>query len=412
MKTNLLVRTISLVSLTCAIPTPPVFAGTESQAVIPELAPPPLSPWEFRLTPYGWLTGLDGTTAVGGLTTDIDAPFFNDVLDNLKMAAALEFEARNGKWGLILDGFYADLGADASPSGPSYKSASMDLKQFIGQASVAYRVYESQNAFVDVFAGARYNGAWIDLGAVIDPAGVTTATTNVSNSFTSAVDAEAQAIVDPRIQEYQNAAASDRAIIESEVEADIRTNANARVKEDLEAQLIEFRRNNGLRPEALVLDRISNAVRKEADDLAEATAELKVAQLRATVDSTLQSDVDRAQRKVDRANKQLAKALDTEVSDNLPTQASSDKQWVDPIIGARAQYNFNDRWFVAGNADIGGFGVSSDITWSLEATVGYNFTRHVSAELGYRYLYTDYSDSGFVYDVAQAGIYTGLNIRF
>jgi opacity protein-like surface antigen len=85
---------------------------------------------------------------------------------------------------------------------------------------------------------------------------------------------------------------------------------------------------------------------------------------------------------------------------------------VDPIIGVRGQYNFNDKWYVAGNTDIGGFGVSSDITWSVEAVVGYNFTRNVSAELGYRYLYTDYQDGGFIFDMAQAGIYTGVNIRF
>jgi hypothetical protein len=184
------------------------------------------------------------------------------------------------------------------------------------------------------------------------------------------------------------------------------------VKEKVERQLVEIRRNNGLTPEAIVLNRLTRAIRRETAALAEATAELKVAQLRASVDSTLLGDVDRAQKKVAKADKQLASALDTQVTNALPTKGSDNKQWVDPIIGARAQYNFNDRWFVAGNADIGGFGVSSDITWSLEATVGYNFTRNVSAELGYRHLYTDYSDGGFDYEMAQAGIYTGLNIRF
>ncbi len=389
-----------------------LHAGTDAKEVVPEITPAPVSPWEFRLTPYGWLPGLDGTSGAGGITTDVDAPFFNDILDTVKMAGALNFEARNGKWGFIVDGFYADLGADGSPPGPLYQSASVDLKQFIGQATIAYRVYESPKGFVDFFAGARYNGIWVDLGAVIDPAGIATVTTNVSNVITRALENEAQAVVDLRVQEYQSAAAADRILIEKEIQASIENDAAAGVKEDLKRELVQIRHNNRLNPETIVLDRIAQAVKKETVALAEATAELKVAELRAKEDPALQNEVNKAQQKVAKADKKLASALDTEVSNGLPTKASDNKQWVDPIIGARAQYNFNDRWFVAGNADIGGFGVSSDLTWSIEAAVGYNFTRNVSAELGYRYLYTDYSDGGFVYDMAEAGIYTGLNIRF
>ncbi len=412
MKTNLITRAALLAPVAFAIAPLVTIAGTDSKEIIPEVTPAPVSSWEFSLTAYGWLTGLDGTVGVDSLATDVDAPFFNEILDDLKMAAALNFEARTGKWGFILDGFYADLGAGGSLPGTVYKSASLDLKQFIGQATVAYRVYESPKGFVDVFAGARYNGMWVDIGAVVDPAGVTTISNDASSAITSAVDSEAEAIVQPRVQEYQNAAAADRLAIEAEIQADIKRDAGARVKEDIERELVRIRRGNGLSRETIILDRLSLAVKKETLALAEATAELKVAKLRASVDSTLQSEVYRAQKKVNKADKQLASALDTEISNGLPTKASDNEQWVDPIIGARAQYNFNDRWFVAGNADIGGFGVSSDITWSLEATVGYNFTRQVSAELGYRYLYTDYSNGGFDYEMAQAGIYTGLNIRF
>ncbi len=387
-------------------------SGTEAKDVIETPSPSSISPWEFRITPYGWLTGLDGTVGGGGLTAGVDAPFFDEILDNLKMAAAVDIEARYDRWGFIIDGFYADLGAGGSIPGNAYKSASVDLKQFIGQASVAYRIYETPKGFVDVFAGARYNGLWLDIGAVVDAAGVTAISTNASTAIVGAVDTEAQAIVDPRIEEYRNAAAADRVVIENDVQAAIEGDAGARVKEDIERELVRIRRNNGLKPEAIVLNRLTRAIRQETVALAEATAELKVAQLRASVNSTLQADVDRARRKVDQADKDLANALDTQVSNALPTKASANKQWVDPIIGVRGQYNFNDKWYLAGNADIGGFGVSSDITWSVEAVVGYNFTRNVSAELGYRYLYTDYQDGGFVYDLAAAGLYTGINIRF
>ena len=81
-------------------------AGTPADPVIE--TPPASSGWEFRIEPYGWLTGLDGRTGVGPLVAGIDQSF-SDIFDNLDMAAALQFEARNGRWGIIADGFYAEI---------------------------------------------------------------------------------------------------------------------------------------------------------------------------------------------------------------------------------------------------------------------------------------------------------------
>jgi opacity protein-like surface antigen len=36
----------------------------------------------------------------------------------------------------------------------------------------------------------------------------------------------------------------------------------------------------------------------------------------------------------------------------------------------------------------------------------------VFAELGYRYLQTDYTDRGFTYDVAQSGLFIGMSMKF
>lgn len=405
-------RAILLVPAAIALSPALAIAGSDAKEIIPE-TPVAASLWEFRAEPYGWLTGLDGTTSVGGITTDIDAPFFNDILDNLKMAAALQLEARyNKKWGLLVDGFYADLGSSGSTPGPLYNSVSVDLKQFIGQASISYRIYETPKGFVDLFAGARYNYMGIDIGAAINSGGVQTISSNSSSKITNDIDAGAKAIVDPRIAEYQAAAASDRAIIESEVSQTIQSDAKMAVGDTLKRQLVEIRRGNRLAPTTLRLDQLLANTARESEAVAEATAQLKVAELRASVDSTLQGDVVKAQRQVAKADKKLANAINTSLKNSLPTDVSDNKQWVDPIVGLRAQYNFNDRWYLAGNTDIGGFGVSSELTWSIEATVGYNFSERISTELGYRFLYTDYTSGKFGYDMKQAGIYTGVNFRF
>lgn len=88
------------------------------------------------------------------------------------------------------------------------------------------------------------------------------------------------------------------------------------------------------------------------------------------------------------------------------------KDWVDPTIGLMAHYDFNERWFVNALADIGGFGVGSDITSQGFVAVGYNWNERISTAVGYRVLYTDYDKGGFVYNITQHGPYAGLGIHF
>lgn len=83
--------------------------------------------------------------------------------------------------------------------------------------------------------------------------------------------------------------------------------------------------------------------------------------------------------------------------------------WVDPVIGLRGQWNITETFFLAGKADIGGFGVSSDLLWSSQATLGYQFTDRFSTEIGYSYYNTDYEDGGFTYDMAMGGLFLGFN---
>lgn len=220
--------------------------------------------WEFRIEPYGWFTAIDGTTGPTANAAELDASF-SDILDVLEMAAALQLEVRNGRWGIIGDAFYAELGTSGTSNGPLQTDVSVDFEQFLGELDVFYRVSECQQGFVDLYAGFRYNDLTLDV-----------------------------------------------------------------------------------------------AVSGEARD----------------------------------------------------ASRSADKDWADPIIGARTQWNINDRWFLAAKGDIGGFGVSSDFTWNLQGSVGFNITESVSVEAGYRYFDTDYQEDGFTYDVAQSGVILGLNIRF
>ena len=81
-------------------------------------------------------------------------------------------------------------------------------------------------------------------------------------------------------------------------------------------------------------------------------------------------------------------------------------------VGARGQWNFSNKWFLAGKADLGGFGVSSDFLWSAQATLGYQFTDRFSTEIGYRHNDTDYKNGGFTYDLAMSGLFAGFDFKF
>jgi opacity protein-like surface antigen len=91
---------------------------------------------------------------------------------------------------------------------------------------------------------------------------------------------------------------------------------------------------------------------------------------------------------------------------------SGDKDWVDPYIGVRVQHPLTERWIFVGYADVGGFGVGSDFTWQTALGVNYEFSKTMTAKLGYRYLSVDYDRGGFAYDMKTRGVYLGVGMRF
>jgi hypothetical protein len=89
-----------------------------------------------------------------------------------------------------------------------------------------------------------------------------------------------------------------------------------------------------------------------------------------------------------------------------------DFSWFDPLVGARAFYNITDKLSVMGQADIGGFGVGSELTWSVLGTFNYVFSDNWSASVGYKHMSVDYDDDGYVFDVDMSGPVIGVTYRF
>lgn len=93
-------------------------------------------------------------------------------------------------------------------------------------------------------------------------------------------------------------------------------------------------------------------------------------------------------------------------------QVSGKEGWWDPVVGARAIVPFAKKWAFTGYADVGGFGVGSDLTYQLLAGVKWQFSKVVSLKLDYRYLYQDYEKDNVVWDMAAHGPALGFGFGF
>ena len=92
--------------------------------------------------------------------------------------------------------------------------------------------------------------------------------------------------------------------------------------------------------------------------------------------------------------------------------ASQDESWVDPLVGINLQCVLDNGLQLGMLADIGGFGVNSDMEWEIMPVVQYAFNDMFSAKVAYRWLDIDYEDSAFMFDVVTQGWLAGVGIKF
>lgn len=92
------------------------------------------------------------------------------------------------------------------------------------------------------------------------------------------------------------------------------------------------------------------------------------------------------------------------------------ESWWDPIIGGRAAWPVSTAWTLIGRADVGGFGVGSDFTWSALAVLDWSISPSFGLLVGYRALDTDYEDGSgsefFRVDTLVAGPLLGIRFNF
>jgi len=105
-------------------------------------------------------------------------------------------------------------------------------------------------------------------------------------------------------------------------------------------------------------------------------------------------------------------AMDIELTSGTAQgrQRSDSVTWWDGLAGARVQWAFARQWTLVGYGEVGGGGTK--LSWQVLAGVNWHFSKHLSGKFGYRYHRLDYDQDQILYDVAFAGPYAGLGIRF
>jgi hypothetical protein len=168
---------------------PLLCAGTGAAALAADMAPfpPPVvatqvsmpPSWSYRVTPYGWLTALDGTQTVRGRSVKVNASFA-DIVEKSDTLVGLmgNFEARNGPFALYGDLVWSSIGFernDVRTRSPAPgitttvgRALNLDIQMAIAEVGAAYEVARFGALAFDALAGARYWYQEADLSFEVD----------------------------------------------------------------------------------------------------------------------------------------------------------------------------------------------------------------------------------------------------
>ncbi len=91
---------------------------------------------------------------------------------------------------------------------------------------------------------------------------------------------------------------------------------------------------------------------------------------------------------------------------------NTSSQWADPVIALRGQLRLSGPLSVSAYGDIGGFGVGSDLTWQVTATVDWQPNEWLMLRAGWRHLAFDFKNGPASLDLAVSGPIIGASFRF
>jgi hypothetical protein len=391
-------------SVHAAAGTPAPVTGEVKQTV----PAPPEKQWEFTLAMPSWLAATSGTIGLDGYNSHIYMGA-DTLLKHLDMTASLSAEARKGRFGIYGDFLYVKA-SDAVYSDGLIGKADLHLDQWLADLELTYRIVEGPKGYVDLRAGVRYTSVYNSIITNANNSAVNEASAKLVDEIGQKV---ADRLTDLDLKSHLQSVLVDR--IQARLgridglQADRPALAIAPIAGGRLSGADRRRiRRDGLGDEpaaaALVNELVRSKVNQRVDDLAAA--------LRARAAARTDALRAEAQSRIDGLKSKLAGDIAAALKSKLATSASLEERWLDPYVGIATRYNLSKACYLTGKADIGGFGLGSEITCQASCALGCQITRSIFIEAGYRYLYTDYNQGGFLYDVTQSGAQITAGIRF
>jgi hypothetical protein len=364
---NLLVR-LSLVSI-FFLPPNAGWAGTQQE---PKLVEQPSTktnePWQITVGGPGWLAGVSGTTGFHGVNSNVDVGI-GQILRHINVIYSLGGEVRKGRFGVLGDLLYLNAQAGANGTGLVSK-VDLGLQQFLGEFFGSYRVIEGPRGWLDLLAGFRYTYIGEQVGLQANNLAINAASTQLVDQFA-----------------LQLATAG----------SDVR----ALVQQNIVDKLASLNGQNPSLPVAPIAGtepgKIRDAVRGLIQD--------REAELAAAIRAN-------ATARVNQLKAQLTNQVASRVTSQLNRSFSFYDDWFDPVIGLRGRFNLNKAFYLTAESDVGGFGIGSDVAVQEYAAIGCQITRNIFSEIGYRYLYDDFRDTNFLYQLSLHGAQITVGLKF
>ena len=139
-------RLVMVVLVLCVMAVGPSLLAQE--------AAPKECAWHYELSLFLWGSGLSGTAGPAANQLQVTESF-SGLVGYLDMAFMGHFQASSGKWSILFDPYYVDLGDDTVLGDGS--PAHIDMKDTILNLAGGYRLYQGAKTSFDLTFGMRYN---------------------------------------------------------------------------------------------------------------------------------------------------------------------------------------------------------------------------------------------------------------
>jgi hypothetical protein len=365
---NLLVR-LSLVSI-FFLPPNLGWAGTQQESIAIEQPPAKTSePWQITVGGPGWLAGVSGTTGFHGINSNVDVGI-GQILKHINVIYSLSGEVRRGRFGVLGDLLYLNAQAGTGERSGLVSKVDLGLQQFLGEFFGSYRVIEGPHGWLDLLAGFRYTYLGEQVGIQANNMAIGAASTQLVNQL-------AQSLTTPG--------------------SDLRT----LIQQNIVDKLTSLNGQNPSLPVAPIAGTEPGKIRDAVQQLIQSREPELAAAIRADAES-----------RVDQLKAQLTNQVAGRVTSQLNRSFSFYDDWFDPLIGLRGRFNLSKAFYLTAESDVGGFGIGSDIAVQAYAALGCQITRNIFSEVGYRYLYDDFRDTNFLYQLSLHGAQITVGLKF